>query len=58
MSRYVISKDKKTDDYYCHRDDCPHIPVFGSIGDKAKAIAYRNMMNGKPFNKKLVNGGR
>ena len=58
MRRYVISKDKKTDDYYCHMDGYPHIPVFGSIGDKAKAKAYCNMMNEKPFNKKLVNGGR
>lgn len=23
--------------YYCHREDLPYVPVFGSIGDKKKA---------------------
>ena len=51
---YVISEDSKSGYWYCHMKGYPHIPVFGSIGEKAKAKAYCNMMNGKPFNKKLV----
>ena len=51
---YVISQDKKTGDWYCHMRGYPHIPVFGSVGNKAKANAYCRMMNGKSFNKNLV----
>lgn len=52
--KYVISQDTKGGFWYCHMEGYPHIPVFGSIGDRKTAIAYRNMMNNKPFNKKLV----
>lgn len=31
--------------YYCHLKDFPDIPVFGSIGDKAKANKVCKYMN-------------
>lgn len=49
MSKYVISKDK-SGDWYCHQDGFPYIPVFGSIGSKAKAREYCKMMNGQKHN--------
>lgn len=52
--KYVISQDQKSGAWYCHMEGFPLIPVFGSIGDKAKAKAYCNMRNGKSFNKALV----
>ena len=42
---YVISQDKKSGAWYCHMRDYPYIPVFGSIGDKAKAMAVCKLKN-------------
>lgn len=35
------------DTYYCHMVGYPHIPVFGSIGDKQKAMSVCKIMNRK-----------
>lgn len=43
---YVVSKlPKDSTGYYCHMRDYPNIPVFGSIGDKSKAMAVCRTMN-------------
>ena len=34
---YTIFQDHKTGAWYCARKEYPYIPVFGSVGDKAKA---------------------
>jgi hypothetical protein len=31
--------------YYCHKRGFPHIPVFGSVGDKKKAVKACKEMN-------------
>lgn len=41
---YVVSKDK-SGAWYCHRRGYPYVPVFGSIGDKAKAMEICRMYN-------------
>lgn len=45
MKPYIISQDKKSGAWYCHKQGFMHIPVFGSIGDKSKARGVCNMMN-------------
>lgn len=45
LKPYVISQDKESGAWYCHMRGYPYIPVFGSIGDKAKAQKVCNMMN-------------
>jgi len=43
---YVVSKlPKDSTWYYCHMRNYPNIPVFGSIGDKSKAMAVCRTMN-------------
>lgn len=42
---YVISQDQKSGAWYCHRRDYPKTPVFGSIGDKDKAMQVCRTMN-------------
>lgn len=43
---YVVSKlPKDSTGYYCHMRNYPNIPVFGSIGDKSKAMAVCRTMN-------------
>ena len=42
---YVISQDKKSGAWYCHKRGYAYIPVFGSIGDKSKAQAVCRTMN-------------
>lgn len=42
---YVVSKDDRSGAWYCHRRGYPYIPVFGSIGDKAKAMGICRMYN-------------
>lgn len=42
---YVVSQDKKSGAWYCHRREWPNIPVFGSVGDKKKANAICKIMN-------------
>lgn len=43
--KYVVSKGKDGDYYYCHMEGYAYIPVFGSIGDKKKASTVCRMMN-------------
>ena len=45
MKPYVISQDKASGAWYCHKQGFVKIPVFGSIGDKSKARAVCRMMN-------------
>lgn len=45
MKPYVISQDKASGAWYCHKVGFVKIPVFGSIGDKSKARAVCTMMN-------------
>lgn len=54
---YVVSKvpenmkdpaNKGKTIYYCHQRQFPSIPVFGSIGNKAKAQAVCDAKNGIP----------
>jgi hypothetical protein len=48
--KYVVSKntDKQGKEfYYCHLENYPYIPVFGSIGNKKKANDICKLMNGK-----------
>ena len=46
MKPYVVSEvPNKKGTYYCHARITPNIPVFGSIGDKAKANKVCRMMN-------------
>lgn len=50
MKRYTVSKtydDNGKECWYCHLEGFPYVPVFGSIGDKAKANKVCKMMNGK-----------
>lgn len=42
---YVVSRDPKSGAWYCHMREFPNIPVFGSIGDKRKAMAVCRMRN-------------
>lgn len=42
---YVVSKDSRSGAYYCHMAGYAHIPVFGSIGDKKKAMKVCRIMN-------------
>lgn len=42
---YVISQDTKSGAWYCHMRGYSHIPVFGSIGSKSKAMRVCKMMN-------------
>jgi len=44
MSVYIVSQDK-SGAYYCHHKDYPYIPVFGSIGDKKKAMEVCRLYN-------------
>ena len=44
MKPYVISQDE-SGAWYCHKRGYPYIPVFGSIGSKAKARRVCDMMN-------------
>lgn len=44
--KYVVSKDSKSGAWYCHMEGYPYIPVFGSIGDKKKALAVMRERNG------------
>lgn len=43
-SKYRTAETPK-DTYYCHMVGYPHIPVFGSIGDKQKAKKMCDIMN-------------
>lgn len=45
MIKYVVSEDKKSGAWYCHMEGYPYIPVFGSIGDKKKALAVMKERN-------------
>lgn len=45
QKQYVVSQDKKSGAWYCHKRGYPHIPVFGSIGDKSKAMAVCKQRN-------------
>ena len=45
MRPYIISQDKSSGAWYCHKAGFIRIPVSGSIGDKSKARAVCNMMN-------------
>ena len=46
QSPYVVSKVKERPGvFYCHQRGYDYIPVFGSIGDKAKAKKVCKMMN-------------
>ena len=52
MKPYVVSEvpsnmisGNKEPVYYCHARNTPNVPVFGSIGDKAKANKVCKMMN-------------
>lgn len=50
MKQYVVSKtidSEGKDCWYCHLKEFSYVPVFGSIGDKAKANRVCKMMNGK-----------
>lgn len=42
---YVISQDKESGAWYCHKRGYPYIPVFGSVGEKPKAQKVCNLMN-------------
>ena len=42
---YTISKTKDGLFFYCHRRGYEFSPVFGSVGDRAKAQKYCDMMN-------------
>ena len=42
---YVVSQDKRSGAYYCHKQGYASIPVFGSIGDKKKAMKVCRIMN-------------
>lgn len=44
--KYTISQDKKSGAWYCHMEGYLYIPVFGSIGDKKKALAVMRERNG------------
>lgn len=46
QSPYVVSEVKEQPGvFYCHQRGYDYIPVFGSIGDKAKAKKVCKMMN-------------
>lgn len=52
MKTYIVSEvpsnkisGNKESVYYVHNRNYPDIPVFGSIGDKAKANKICKMMN-------------
>ena len=49
--KYIVSHDLKGGFWYCHKEGFPYIPVFGSIGDKAKAQKVC-----KEMNKSIANG--
>lgn len=48
---YVVSQagrdieNNKEPVYYCHDKNYPHIPVFGSMGNKRKANEICRLMN-------------
>ena len=42
---YIVSQEPKSGAWYCHMRGYPHIPVFGSIGDKRKAKKVCNIYN-------------
>lgn len=44
-SNYIKNIPKGENVYYCHQRGYPHIPVFGSIGDKKKANEVCRLMN-------------
>lgn len=42
---YVISQERKSGAWYCHKRGWPNIPVFGSVGDKEKAAETCRIRN-------------
>lgn len=51
MAEYTVSQDKKSGAYYCHKKGFQNIPVFGSIGDKSKALEICRLYNSTSPNK-------
>lgn len=46
---YDIAKEKGSSQYYAHHVSTPKIPVFGSIGDKKKALHAAANCMGIPY---------
>ena len=42
---FTVSRDKKTGVYYCHNRKYSNIPIFGSVGDKKKALEVCRIYN-------------
>lgn len=42
---FTVSRDKKSGAYYCYNRKYPNIPVFGSVGDKQKALEVCRIYN-------------
>ncbi len=42
---YMISQDKQSGMWYCHKRGYKYIPVFGSIGKRAQAAKIRDIYN-------------
>lgn len=45
---YTVSKEKGGQ-WYCHQIGFPYVPVFGSFGDKKKALHVAAEMCGLPY---------
>lgn len=45
---YTVSKEKGGQ-WYCHQVGFPYVPVFGSFGDKKKALHVAAEMCGLPY---------
>jgi hypothetical protein len=45
---YTVSKEKGGQ-WYCHQVGFPYVPVFGSFGDKKKALHVAAEMCGLPL---------
>lgn len=49
---YIVSEmPKQKNVWYAHHRDFPHIPVFGSIGEKKKALETARIYN-EPYRRR------
>jgi hypothetical protein len=44
-SKYISGAHSDEEIWYCHQRGYDYIPVFGSIGEKSKAVAVCKRMN-------------
>lgn len=59
LRKYVVSQDKKSKLWYCHKEGYSYLPCFGSFCEKkSEAKEYAKMYNGLENNVRKIENKR